>query len=38
MPNFSAYCETCSSTFCALDQRMFQLTGDAQYIDVLDTL
>lgn len=37
LPNFSAYCETCSSIAFALwNQRMFQLTGEAQYIDVLE--
>ena len=37
LPNFSAYCETCSSIAFALwNQRMFQMTGDAMYIDVLE--
>lgn len=37
LPNFSAYCETCSSIAFALwNQRMFQLSGDAKYIDLLE--
>ncbi|TNE48605.1 MAG: glycoside hydrolase family 127 protein [Bacteroidetes bacterium] len=37
LPNFSAYCETCSSIAFALwNQRMFQLSGDAKYIDVFE--
>jgi uncharacterized protein len=37
LPNFSAYCETCSSiAFAMWNQRMFQLTGDAKYIDLLE--
>jgi hypothetical protein len=37
LPNYSAYCETCSSIAFALwTQRMFQLTGDSRYIDVLE--
>ncbi|MAT56039.1 MAG: six-hairpin glycosidase [Saprospirales bacterium] len=37
LPNFSAYAETCASIgFVLWNQRMFQLTGDAKYIDVLE--
>ncbi|HOY08203.1 MAG TPA: glycoside hydrolase family 127 protein [Saprospiraceae bacterium] len=37
LPNYSAYCETCSSiAFVLWTQRMFQLTGDSRYIDVLE--
>jgi DUF1680 family protein len=37
LPNYSAYCETCASiAFVLWNQRMFQLTGHAQYIDVLE--
>ncbi len=37
LPNFSAYCETCASiAFVLWNQRMFQLTGNAKYIDVLE--
>ncbi|HRI59633.1 MAG TPA: glycoside hydrolase family 127 protein, partial [Saprospiraceae bacterium] len=37
LPNYSAYCETCSSIAFALwSQRMFQLTGNSRYIDVLE--
>jgi len=37
LPNFSAYCETCASiAFVLWNQRMFQLTGEAKYIDVLE--
>ena len=37
LPNFSAYAETCASiAFVMWNQRMFQLTGDAKYIDVLE--
>ncbi len=37
LPNYSAYCETCSSiAFVYWNQRMFQLTGESKYIDVLE--
>ncbi len=37
LPNYSAYCETCASiAFVLWNQRMFQLTGHAKYIDVLE--
>jgi uncharacterized protein len=37
LPNYSAYCETCSSiAFVLWNQRMFQLTGDSKYVDVLE--
>lgn len=37
LPNYSAYCETCSSiAFVLWNQRMFQLTGESKYIDVLE--
>lgn len=37
LPNYSAYCETCSSiAFVLWTQRMFQLTGESRYIDVLE--
>lgn len=37
LPNLSAYCETCSSiAFVQWTQRLFQLTGDARYVDVLE--
>lgn len=37
LPNESAYCETCASVGMVLwNQRMNMLTGDAQYIDVLE--
>ncbi|MCB0520721.1 MAG: glycoside hydrolase family 127 protein [Lewinellaceae bacterium] len=37
LPNYSAYCETCASiAFVLWNQRMFQLTGDAKYMDVLE--
>ncbi|MEZ4957339.1 MAG: glycoside hydrolase family 127 protein [Saprospiraceae bacterium] len=37
LPNYSAYCETCASiAFVLWNQRMFQLTGDSKYIDVLE--
>ena len=37
LPNFSAYAETCASIgFVLWNQRMFQLTGNAKYIDVLE--
>ena len=37
LPNFSAYCETCASiAFVLWNQRMFQLTANGQYIDVME--
>jgi hypothetical protein len=37
LPNYSAYCETCASiAFVLWNQRMFQLTGESKYIDVLE--
>ncbi|MBK9338185.1 MAG: glycoside hydrolase family 127 protein [Lewinellaceae bacterium] len=37
LPNYSAYCETCSSiAFLWWTQRMFQLTGDSRYLDVVE--
>lgn len=37
LPNYSAYCETCSSiAFVFWCQRMFQLTGESRYVDVLE--
>lgn len=37
LPNYSAYCETCSSiSFVYWNQRMFQLTGESKYVDVLE--
>lgn len=37
LPNEQAYCETCASVGMVFwNQRMNQLTGDAQYIDVLE--
>lgn len=37
LPNYSAYCETCSSiAFVLWNQRMFQLTGNSKYVDVLE--
>jgi hypothetical protein len=37
LPNYSAYCETCSSiAFILWNQRMFALTGQGKYIDVLE--
>lgn len=37
LPNYSAYCETCSSiAFVNWSQKMFQLSGDARYLDVLE--
>ena len=37
LPNFTAYCETCASiAFVLWNQRMFQLTADSRYIDVLE--
>lgn len=37
LPNYSAYNETCSSiSFVMWTRRMFQLTGDSRYLDVLE--
>jgi len=37
LPNERSYCETCASiAFVLFNQRMFQLTGDAKYIDMLE--
>ncbi len=37
LPNASAYCETCAAIANALwNHRMFLLTGDAKYLDVLE--
>jgi DUF1680 family protein len=37
LPNESAYCETCASVGMVLwNRRMFQFTGDAKYIDILE--
>lgn len=37
LPNYSAYNETCASiAFVFWNQRMFQLTGESKYIDVLE--
>ena len=37
LPNYSAYCETCSSiAFFWWTQRLFQLTGDSRYLDVAE--
>ncbi len=37
LPNFSAYCETCASiAFVLWNHRMFQLTADGKYIDVME--
>ena len=37
LPNYTAYNETCSSiSFALWSQRMFQLTGDSRYLDVLE--
>jgi DUF1680 family protein len=37
LPNLQAYCETCASVGMVLwNQRMAQLTGESQYIDVLE--
>ena len=37
LPNFSAYNETCSSiAFVMWSRRMFQLTGNSRYYDVLE--
>lgn len=37
LPNFNAYCETCASiAFVMWNLRMFQLTADGKYFDVLE--
>jgi len=37
LPNYSAYNETCSSiAFVMWSRRMFQLTGDSRYLDVVE--
>ncbi len=37
LPNLSAYCETCAAIGCVLwNERMFLLTGNAKYVDVLE--
>lgn len=37
LPNYSAYCETCSSiAFVNWSQKMYQLTGDTRYLDVVE--
>lgn len=37
LPNYSAYCETCSSiAFVNWSHKLFQLTGDARYLDVVE--
>lgn len=37
LPNLVAYCETCASIANILwNERMFQLSGDARYVDVLE--
>lgn len=37
LPNHSAYCETCSSIgFILWNERMFRLTGESKYIDLLE--
>lgn len=37
LPNYSAYCETCSSiAFLWWSQRMFQLTGESRYLDIVE--
>jgi hypothetical protein len=37
LPNMSAYCETCASVGNALwNHRMFLMTGESKYIDVLE--
>jgi hypothetical protein len=39
LPNARAYAETCASVGNALwSQRMFQLYGDAQYVDILERI
>ncbi|MBP6977392.1 MAG: glycoside hydrolase family 127 protein [Lentimicrobiaceae bacterium] len=37
LPNMTAYCETCASIANVYwNQRMFQMTGDSKYIDILE--
>ncbi|HOW25335.1 MAG TPA: glycoside hydrolase family 127 protein [Bacteroidales bacterium] len=37
LPNMTAYCETCASIANIYwNQRMFQMTGDSKYIDILE--
>lgn len=37
LPNYTAYNETCSSiSFALWSQRMFQLTGESRYLDVVE--
>lgn len=37
LPNFNAYCETCASiAFAMWNLRMFQLTAEGKYFDVLE--
>jgi len=37
LPNYDAYCETCASVGMVFwNSRMFQLTGNAKYIDILE--
>jgi len=37
LPNHTAYCETCSSIgFILWNERMFRLTGESKYIDLLE--
>ncbi|HUX84246.1 MAG TPA: beta-L-arabinofuranosidase domain-containing protein [Chitinophagaceae bacterium] len=37
LPDRTAYCETCAAIGCVLwNERMFRLTGDAKYINVLE--
>lgn len=37
LPNMSSYCETCAAIGMVFwNQRLFQLTGEAKYIDVLE--
>lgn len=37
LPNLTAYCETCAAIGDGLwNQRMFQLTGEGKYIDILE--
>jgi len=39
LPNATAYCETCDSIASALwNYRMFQLSGEGKYLDVLERL
>lgn len=37
LPNLTAYCETCASIGSVLwNERMFRLTGESKYIDILE--